>query len=497
MNRILGSKRLRIIAVALWITSLILPGIVFYSPFYGNDFLLGYSILLFGWSSIFSLNVAWYANVFFLLLAFQKDKGIILAIVAVIFSFHMFYFSSFMEINAVKGRDVNVYGFGIGSLLWIVAMFFILLSEIAREIEAASARTDEKITNRLKYFKHLVIVLTISFIGGSFYLGINDRIIASPEEKKKLAVAIFKHTQICSSNGPNIKKSLLLSGPIEIHKNYNGYQYSVPRYFHNLGIKIVRFEGYDYFNDRDKSKFIAVKSKGPPGARLYLNRYYDSNIKKYWYQIKLTSSDGKEVIFDQEFKWLGHSPCPSLSVFPEILRSALSIPSSPKNRDASRHYIYSFENIEANVIETKTYFGPKITHPYSVINCPSNIGFEKEAFSRNFETKGLGVPFRVNEKIFFIKNVSNNVICSDEYIYFVNSGKNRANKCKIVIDKYGVDNIEKIWAKKLTILNNKVTLGSVCTPISISETLNHIDIGLYDKRVNTVRVIRYNKVDTK
>ena len=230
-------------SVLLWLTSLALPAFVSFSS---KETLFGWNVLLMGWLGPLALNFAWFANIFLFLAIgnlIEKDKSATgKAGWAVILSLNTFTFE-FIP-NAVNGGN-PIYGFGIGSALWLTAIALTFLAATIKE---------KQLTGKFEnlFLSKLYLVILVALIS---YLAIHDRVLGNADELKKLngSLVAFKRSKICSAS-PKPTNRIVLNGSLELAPSLNyaqkpskSYFLDDPETFLSLGIPVVRKDGLDYY----------------------------------------------------------------------------------------------------------------------------------------------------------------------------------------------------------------------------------------------------------
>jgi hypothetical protein len=324
-------------ALALWVCSLFLTGLVLYTR---QEALSGLYILAIGWLSPLMLNFAWFANVFFLYSAFALFSGgipIKASALAVLFSLDTVRFSHFLLNEG--GATSPIFGYGWGAVLWFAAMFLMLAAVGARRRQLGEARDWVQPTG------FALVALMLGFVA---YFSIHDRSVANPTEAQRLTGIAFKRGKACGADDPAVHVPIKrLVGPLEIvvPKNalYARYPFAQVKSVLDWGVPRVRYENIDYsLVINDSSVCVNLKnckaikgepSIGPPGAILYVSETYLQRISA-----KLVETETRRTVFEHTWTREDHPGiyCPAYHSFPaateqprRLLMQALNIEGAP------------------------------------------------------------------------------------------------------------------------------------------------------------------------
>ena len=294
----LVSNRLAKLAFLLWLASLLLPGLVFYT-----EKPLGLNFLLVGWAGPLALNFAWYANPLFLFatkkLITSRRSTTGSSIVATVLAADAFLF---WELPLDEGgATTDLYGYGLGFLLWLAAILVLLAASGIRVMELEDTPLGFRHLRREPMVRNSALILGI-VVGSFAFWGIKDRLEAGETERRFLKDVVFKLGPVCSV--PDIKPQgqIALQGPLEIIRN-DGYSTPLasPEDLLAWGVPRVRRKGYDYYlrEPDNHSSIVAVPAKGPAGARLELG--HSKQNGNHAIRARLVSVDGGTVGFEGEW----------------------------------------------------------------------------------------------------------------------------------------------------------------------------------------------------
>lgn len=259
------SKKLALTALIIWLCSLALPGLVFYS-----EAVPGFVILLIGWLSPIVLNFAWYANIFFgyaVLKLVTNEKNPAPSKSA--FFAGLLSFDTFRITQKPRGFDEGIdpfYGYGWGAVLWFIAIF---LSLAAVGIRQQETRKAPQIANEDEWLRLLGFFLVVLTLGTSSYFFIQDRKeeIVNSTELKRLSSAVFKRGTVCRASDPVVKQPIRnFSGVLEVNeKDFSRYKIQE---LLDWGIPVVRHAGIDYSINDKYNSLLFVSATGSPTAIL-------------------------------------------------------------------------------------------------------------------------------------------------------------------------------------------------------------------------------------
>jgi hypothetical protein len=286
------------------------------------------------------------------------------------------------------GPCQSVYGIGIGAIVWMTAIFLVLVAAVIRQIEADTGGLqlfiqDHRVTNKYValfpaarktgHTWSLVasLALLVGLIGTAVTLGIQDRLSGNADELEKLnhSMGVFKRSKICNQS-PLPENQILINGPLELIIPKQDTIIS-PEALLSMGVPVVRvifdqqlsydkylyrtesshqcriteakhwkeeaLHGEDYsLEDRLNPKSIKIRDpEAPSAARLTIEKYSNTlGNNQYEYHILLESREGI-IGFNQVFRRDKdlNIYCPNLGAYGEmhysldkLIRQTLAIP---------------------------------------------------------------------------------------------------------------------------------------------------------------------------
>src|SRR6266513_2658596 len=254
----LRSTKVGALAGLLWLASLACPALINY----GGD-IYGCLVLLIGWITLSGFLVAWAANIFFLWALWRLLKGygsaLLLSWIAVICSVDTIRFADIRGYDNINSSDL--YGFGLGALIWFAALLLMGIAASFRALEMA--HQDKAVARPLKYARWssvcAMFALLALLIVGAVHQGMYQRRMAAPAEREFLARAIFKLGTVCTTPDIEPQTTIRLSGPVELitdDKNVTALYYGS---LLQWGVPVVRYKGVDYsLRDHDESSSVVI-----------------------------------------------------------------------------------------------------------------------------------------------------------------------------------------------------------------------------------------------
>jgi hypothetical protein len=255
------TRKLAAVAGVLWLCALPFTAFVLY---YHQRQVTGFEVLWLGWLAAMGGSVAWYANIFFFYALVRLLVGArhvhISSLIAAGLAADTFQFSTYPG----EGPSA-VYGYGIGTFLWLGSIAVLLLAAGQRRVETLGSLTGWRAT----WLRTVAVGLLVALPAGVVTLGIKDRIGATPEESSKLASVIFKRGAVCKQDTAPPLFTVSLLGPLELIDKHHDWAYS-PFDVLRWGVPVVRWEGMDYSVSRPDGQvhIVGRKAAGPAFATL-------------------------------------------------------------------------------------------------------------------------------------------------------------------------------------------------------------------------------------
>lgn len=379
------SKGLALLAIVLWLLSLLLPGLVIPSHVDDLQFLRGYQILSNGWMGAIGGLFSWYVNPLFLLVCWKLLKTnkcpAFAAGLSVVLAGSMFFYSNIPSLpNAVA-----VYGYGWGAYLWCTA---ILLTPVAVSVKRLEQRNQYSGIQAIWHEEQgaVWLILLVTWVTGSFSVGLYQKVIASDTERGRLYNVVFERGPICTTPDHKVLTSIPLDGALQISDDSDTYPgvLNSPTSLIAWGIPIVRKGRFDFYRSDSSPDWHLVA--GPPtepvSAKLTTQRTYD---RRYVIRARLSSVDDKIVAFDA--KWLsgidrdphycpGYFPAADENEPPrDLLLSALARPGGKFVPPPKQRLLFEGQDYSDMVATQVTVVGKVKLHEIAGnISCPVDVG---------------------------------------------------------------------------------------------------------------------------
>lgn len=291
----LMSNRLTVLAVSLWVFSLILPGLVLPSHVSDLESAPGFTILLLGWLGLLAGIFSWYANPFFLYVCWKlsfKSSGTptIAAVLSVLLASTMFFYSKIP--GGAGGSPVSVYGYGWGAFLWYSAILLAAAAVGVRRLE---------INNQYQGFRSVwrngSVIPLIVWLVVSLSIGTVQKFRASSTERHRLYQVVFSRGLICTTPDAKVLATIPFSGALLVTDDSSSSVLGLtsPANLISWGIPVVRKGKFDYYRSDSLPDWhlIAGPPTGSVGAKLSAGREYYN--RRYIVRAYLTSADDKVV----------------------------------------------------------------------------------------------------------------------------------------------------------------------------------------------------------
>lgn len=279
-----------------------------------------------GWLSPLALNLAWYANPFFIYAVFKIINGkapYIPALIALVLALDTFRFGL---LPSGSGYGYPVYGYGWGAILWLLAIFLLQFSIYIKK----QGLDGQKINGTsIRSYLFLPSGISILVILLCFYFAVHDRAVANDAELAKLRNIAFKRGKVCEAPPPVAMFPIRnFSGALEIVINgptlYAKYPFAQTKDILEWGVPVVRIANTEFTLEKISQDSVYWKyqelwgrqAKLPPTATLFITEEYLKTINA-----KLIETKTNRVVFDQT--WTREDLplninfyCPSYQSFP-------------------------------------------------------------------------------------------------------------------------------------------------------------------------------------
>lgn len=521
-----SSKNLSMMAMAIWILSLSMTGIVLYAE-QGN--LPGYQILLMGWLSPLVLNFAWFANIFFLYGVRQLTSGKTAtksSVIAALLSLDTYRFTDYLMNEG--GTTFPVYGYGWGAVLWFVSIFLLVAAAGMRKQEEGGDPNNVQV---YKWVQRSGLVLFFITLGGATYLSIHDRMTANPTEVKRLDWMAFKRGRVCSAPEPAVIEPIRnLSGPLEVivekkavHANY---PFAQVKDLLSWGVPVVRVNDLDYSIDTasHSKEPVSVRASGPSSAVLRVTEESQPNGVPILIRAKLVTSSGKTV-FDQT--WTREKLpninrnyfCPDYTSFPTAteqprrllvqalnLMEAETMPSDVSSQERIDTVDGSIVAEAAGGITKKMRIerwrelhpdnkSPVIpAHEMLNTNCPDGVGWD----DIGFESRGnLGRPFMVRGRAYYLPSGATYHATCSENVAYIYSGTASHEKYYLNLQKRMLVDFRQVW-RSIVVIQSLPTepYSSELTLQSVKEENDGVILELVNNRSGKIIYVKASPISS-
>jgi hypothetical protein len=505
----MSSRLYSVFALLAWLCSLCFTGIVLYAD---QRKLLGIEILGSGWLSLFLLNFAWLANLFFLLALvriWQRRSAVKYSILAAIFSLDTFRFSTYFLNEA--GGHTAVYGYGWGVVLWFLSLYLMTAAAGIRQTEARVASNCPPRADQYEWLKQTGLILCLLTLGTSIFWSIQDHKVANYVERGHLQNIAFKRGPVCGINSFTVVSPIAtFSGPLEVRiakgVSKGNYPFNQITELLSWGIPIIRTDDVDfsYASSRTGPILTSVPASGPVAATLFVTEVKE--ISGPQIRAKLIEQPEGRIVFD--YVWRGEADeetyCPDYQSSPKENQSprvqivqALNlsqkriIPTAEKTKSKRASPNRAVATIISHRSDGKTRdMQGKGLPPTEALNafinnnCPIGTGWDtRQSVANPSASLNTGWPFLVNGKTFYREGgYLTHAICSGGYVYLY-SGKISGEAYYLSLEKRDLsdfsqmwDGVVGIWDKQLVTLDDSIRVDSIEeTPDGISlEVTNDI-----------------------
>lgn len=519
-----SAKTLSLLALALWIVSLALTGIVLYAE---QERMTGAAILALGWLSPLVGNFAWFANPLFLwsLLRLRFGKPAVgLALLSTLLSLDAFRFSEYLLNEG--GATTPVYGYGWGFVLWLAALLVLLAAAGTRQIETRLEA--DGADNTSEWVRPMAFALCITMLMAAGYLALQDRKHANSVERERLSGLAFKRGPVCGADEPSVQQPLgRNSGPVEVRLSegaYAGssYPFNKPTNLLQWGIPVVRVAGrdYSYAPAGDGQILTSVPALTPVAGVLAVAV---SELEgRLQISAKLVEQSTERTVFDQVWRQeaQGARHCPDYSAFPregeqprKLMSEALAVHSPPSGVQGQVARPRKPTDNRVNAVIVSNIDGPGLTeqsnqHPArSVVgqgtgagarrpwkgnkNCPDNVGWDGWGSEGSPVRLDTGWPFMVGERAFYPgPRERYNALCAGDHAYLF-FGVGRDGKYYLTIEKRRLSDFHQAWAGIVVIQDQLLSTGDDVLKVdTVDEGADGLTIGLAMEQTGRRAVIK-------
>ncbi|MBK8070685.1 MAG: hypothetical protein IPK34_01110 [Ramlibacter sp.] len=515
---------LALLALALWLTSLALVGLVLYAK---QRQILGTEILIMGWLSPLIGNFAWFANPLFLwalLRLWAKNSAVGPALLSILFSLDVLRFSTYLLDEG--GGSTPVYGYGWGMVLWFAALFMLLAAVGTRQIEKRLDTLSAEGTD--EWLRPIGIMACVAVLMGAGYLAITDRKHANAAERERLSGLAFKRGPVCGAGEPFVSQPLRPgTGPLEVVLSEGSYTgssspFNKPSNMLKWGIPVLRLgdRDYSYSMVGDEQLLVSVPAKGSATASLDVTVSGEEGRRPI--AAKLVEISTGRIVFDQVWQpERGNARyCPEYSSYPKsteqprrLLIEALGLTPAPETpaKKASPPAKAAYNQVIGVVLNgfdepgdaksvdrNPSNFGAKQGNaatgrrPWAGNrNCPDDVGWDGWGSEGSPSRLDTGWPFMVGDKAYYPgQRGQYKALCAggDAYL-FVWAG--RDGKYFLNLEKRRLSDFHRQWGGVVVIDDKRFVGGEHTISIdSLTEGVDGLTIGLVDEKSGKKAVVR-------
>jgi hypothetical protein len=453
-------------AIALWLLSLVFP--VFSIGIDGKEFWPGWAVLLFGWlGPVNELNVAWFANLFFLYVYFKVALGkpaFWSILIMLPLSFDSF---RFRHIPSPGGSGSTVTGYGWGFLLWFLAIFILVIANGFVESDRKNEYRDA-FRRWMKKAAICLVIVEVTII--PFYL-VHDHLRGNAEEKARLSRdvkngRVFRFGSVCTEPVPSRASPLIVKkGPVVVRFAYpaeQSWSFYAPFYgvdeLLSWGIPSIRAGARDFFHQRVGNEVILV-SRPATGETV-------ANILVDHIEQTITLQDGSGNNLDkQAFRMRNGKYCPSYHIHPspdynprKWITQALGV--SAVKHEKSEENPAAMEVVQDETIDFSSLPTPEIALSEEKRsfnqNCPANVGivdteklerwrqhYPAPTDSRNFfriDALEFELKFSFRDPVFI------GASCAPDHVYLL-----AQKEGTMEMEKHALPSFERIWGARYSL----------------------------------------------
>lgn len=518
-----SSRALSFIALALWVASLALTGIVLYAK---QQRMIGAEILAMGWLSPLVGNFAWFANPLFLwsLLRLQAKRSAVgLAMLSLLLSLDTFRLSNYLLDEG--GGSTQVYGYGWGVVLWFAALCVLTAAAGTRQIEARIDANGVEGTD--EWLRPIGFALCISMLVAVAYLATQDRKQGNSTEQERLAGLVFKRGPICHADEPSVIRPLGSdAGPLEVKFSdgaYAGssYPFNKPTDLLKWGIPVVRVAGrdYSYAAAGDDQILTSIPASLPIAATLVVTGSTADGRRQIG--ANLVEHATGRVVFDQVWREEanGVRHCPDYSTSPKdgeqprkLMVEALAVQSTgagviphavrPREPADNRVDAVILSNVDALGTTEQSSSQPtrSVVAPSSGDgarrpwignrNCPNNVGWDGWG-SESPVRLDTGWPFMVGDRAYYPRSRERyNTLCAGDHAYLF-SGVARDGKYYLTLEKRMLSDFRQAWSGIVVIRDQYLSTGDDLLKVdAVDEDADGVTVSLLKEQTGRTAVIK-------
>lgn len=456
------------LALLFWMFSLSQIGFTFHNGFR----LHGYKILMIGWQGPLQGSIAWFANPVFvtsMLVLYLRERAWLataLSLVAFAIALDTFRFDA-LRLDA-NGKETSVYGFGVGVVLWFVALTTaIIAAGTYLKEEQAKGRESTWIAELLRW---LGIVSLVIVTMTSLRLYLLDRQHASGAEREYLKDVAFRLGPVCKVEQEIVSGPLTaLHGPLEVVVSPSYLDKQWAGRLLAWGVPAIRVDGRDYWKENRAGEFLITSAprhtRGASGATLIVNRKSTANGIDYHLALR-EGYDGR-VIVNRDWRQEARNGryCPDFDPYGlhggqprQLLQTGLGLPVKdpvqimpPVTLPRPTHRAVVVSSSEASLrrnSEPTNTLGINVEGDADKVrNCPGNVRWvNRTGNSEKLLMLGENSALRIGDAVYYIAEPGRplNGICADQYLYTLQSNAH-SGKLDLWLTKRDMKNFDRIW----------------------------------------------------
>lgn len=407
------------LAVLCWTASLFLPALGS-SP---EKLFRGKDLLAIGWVALLAGNVAWLANLWFLwavVRVLRQRSASLLALLALGCALDTWRLTWYLLNEG--GTKAQVYGYGWGAVLWLLAMTLLL---------AASGSVPERSNDgspaarRIRWLKPIGLLLSAVVIISTGTLSTLQHNNSSKFEQERLQGYAFKRSPVCSLEVAAVQSPLTgFTGPMEL--DLASTQLSGPYPFIRLesmlswGVPSIRSGGRDFrlLSIGKEVLLMSTPAQGDAAATLTIRENKTSLVAT------LNALDGGQVFSQQWNEQPDGEHCPEFSPFPssgrqprKLLTDALGL--APVALETTTWTAESTQGVVIGHLEPSSIFAAVPNE-----GCPANTGWTAKASTGSMPERNLDAPFQIAERRYYPdRSAGRRVLCIEQvaYLYDIHS----------------------------------------------------------------------------
>ncbi|MDR6676599.1 hypothetical protein [Pseudomonas oryzihabitans] len=437
------------LAVLCWTASLFLPALGS-SP---EKLFRGKDLLAIGWLALLAGNVAWLANLWFLwavVRVLRQRSASLLALLALGCALDTWRLTRYLVNEG--GTTAQVYGYGWGAVLWLLAMTLLLAASGG---VPGSSNKGSLTSLRIRWLKPLGLLLSAVVIISTGALSTLQHNSSSKFEQERLRGYAFKRSPVCSVEVAAVQSPLkAFTGPLELDlastQLYSPYPFIDLEDMLLWGVPIIRSGGRDFrlLSMGKEVLLMSTPAQGDAAATLTIRENKTSLVAT------LNALDGHQVFSQQWNEQPNGEHCPEFSPFPssgrqprKLLTDALGL--APIAREKKAWTAESTQGVVIDHLETSSTFAAVVNE-----GCPANTGWTANSSTGSMPERNLDAPFQIAERRYYLdRSAGRHALCIGQiaYLYDIHS----MHKGLVVqLQRRDLKDFRLIWATYIRIPSN-------------------------------------------